>query len=502
MAIEKAPSTEKQDSPSASKDVVHLEAAGQQDEAEAERAEELERGGKSERKVKLKIDFFILPLLASIYFLAQMGRSDLGNAKVAGLDEDLNLTPDMYSNVAAIFYVGYLLFQLPGTLLLRKIGPANQFSAAMIGWGVVTVCTVKASAYGHMMAIRFLVGVTEAFIQGSILYLSFWYRYNELATRGAIIYSTSALAGSFNGILSYGVQRDLGGRNGWTAWQWIFFVEGLIPIIWAFAVLALLPSTPERVRFGFSEAEKKQIMTRSRASHNTGDGTIRPKLIIKLLLDPKFWMTTAINCGNHFCSNALQNFIPALLHESMGYTELQSQLMSVIVYAVTFVGILASCYTSDRLRLRGVVIMFDSALACVGLVLLLTITNNAGRFVAACITTAGVYPIVVICLTWTATNHPGYTYRASAAALINVFSQAVAIAGNKSYNDPPYYRKGLGASLGMVAMCGIVAGFLDWHLKRLNDKKRREQHTPEAEALRQMSIDEIGNKHPDFFFRY
>ena len=171
----------------------------------------------------------------------------------------------------------------------------------MIGWGVVTVCTVKATTYGHLMAIRFLVGVTEAFIQGSILYLSFWYRYTELATRGAIIYSTSALAGSFNGLLSYGVQKNLGGRNGWNAWKWIFFVEGLIPVIWAFVVLALLPTTPERVRLGFKEDEKKLIVRRSRASHNTGDGTIRPKLILKLLIDPKFWLTTAINCGNHFC---------------------------------------------------------------------------------------------------------------------------------------------------------------------------------------------------------
>lgn len=76
--------------------------------------------------VKLKTDLFILPLLASIYFLAQMGRSDLGNAKVAGLDDDLSLTPDMYSNVASIFIAGYLVFQLPGTLLLRQIGPSFQ----------------------------------------------------------------------------------------------------------------------------------------------------------------------------------------------------------------------------------------------------------------------------------------------------------------------------------------------------------------------------------------
>lgn len=82
-----------------------------------------------ERRVKLKTDLFILPLLSSIYFLAQMGRSDLGNAKVAGLDDDLGLTPDMYSSVASIFIVGYLIFQLPGTLLLRQIGPALQVMA-------------------------------------------------------------------------------------------------------------------------------------------------------------------------------------------------------------------------------------------------------------------------------------------------------------------------------------------------------------------------------------
>ncbi len=201
-------------------------------------------------------------------------------------------------------------------------------------------------------------------------------------------------------------------------------------------------------------------------------------------------------------SNALQNFIPALLNESMGFDDLQSQLMSVIVYAVTFVSIIASCYASDRIGMRGPVIVFDSALASLGLILLLTIANPAGRLVAACVTAGGAYPIVVLTLTWTATNHPGYTYRASAAALINVFSQAVAIAGNLSYNDPPMYRTGLGASLGMIAMSGAVAALLDWYLRRLNAIKRRDQHTPEAEALRQLSIDEIGNRHPDFFYTY
>ena len=105
--------------------MVHLETADPQQGRDGESID-TEQNAKSEGRVKLKTDLFVLPLLASIYFLAQMGRSDLGNAKVAGLDEDFGLTPDMYSNVASIFLVGYLLFQLPGTLLLRRIGPSIQ----------------------------------------------------------------------------------------------------------------------------------------------------------------------------------------------------------------------------------------------------------------------------------------------------------------------------------------------------------------------------------------
>lgn len=124
-SMDKPSSTGKSDSPSISRDVVHLESADPGLNGDGT-STETDEGGKTERIVRLKTDLFVLPLLASIYFLAQMGRSDLGNAKVAGLDEDFGLTPDMYSNVASIFIVGYLIFQLPGTLLLRRIGPSIQ----------------------------------------------------------------------------------------------------------------------------------------------------------------------------------------------------------------------------------------------------------------------------------------------------------------------------------------------------------------------------------------
>ncbi|CAI7650264.1 unnamed protein product [Penicillium manginii] len=83
-------------------------------------------------RVKLKLDLFILPLISIVYFFAQMGRSDLANAKVAGLSDELKLSPRDYSNAATILLVAYIVLQLPGTLLLKQIGSARQFAGAMI----------------------------------------------------------------------------------------------------------------------------------------------------------------------------------------------------------------------------------------------------------------------------------------------------------------------------------------------------------------------------------
>lgn len=104
----------------------------------------------ADRNLLWKLDLWILPLLSLVFFLASMasfpsnvvvgaqlltriqGRSDIANAKIAGLDESFNLSPSDYSNLASLFLVGYTIFQLPGTLLMKFIGPPNQFGGAMV----------------------------------------------------------------------------------------------------------------------------------------------------------------------------------------------------------------------------------------------------------------------------------------------------------------------------------------------------------------------------------
>lgn len=281
----------------------------------------------------------------------------------------------------------------------------------------------------------------------------------------------------------------------------IFFIEGLIPIGWALVIVVFLPPTPETVRFGFSAEEKEVLIQRSRAAHNTGESKIIPKLIPKLFIQPQFIMVVLIDCGAHFCTSSMSNFLPDILY-GLGYDEKEAQIMSVIVYACAFVALIVTGYLSDRFQQRGYAIATVSCIGILGYALLLGITNNTGRFVATCLVGMGTYPMIVLTLVWTATNNVGYTYRASAAACINVIAQCIAISGNQAYQDPPYYRKGLGISIAMITMSGVSALVLRVWLIRLNKKKVAERDGEEAARLRGCSVDEIGNKHPDFFFAY
>jgi MFS family permease len=83
-----------------------------------------------------------------------------------------------------------------------------------------------AKSYPTVVGLRVLVGAFEAFVNAAPLYLSLWYRRDELATRGAIFFATSAVAGSFNGIIAYGIGRNLNGAKGMAAWKWLFLIEG------------------------------------------------------------------------------------------------------------------------------------------------------------------------------------------------------------------------------------------------------------------------------------
>ncbi|KAJ5610281.1 major facilitator superfamily domain-containing protein [Penicillium lagena] len=136
-----------------------------------------------EKRLLLKQDLAIVPLLAGCFFFAYLDRTQIGNAKVMGMDADLNMSSSQYYNCLMMFFVGYMVFELPAALTLRYIPAPVVFGSSVVIFGVIACCIAACHSYAPIMVLRLLTGAFEAVVQTGNLYLAQWYYPNEVGTR-------------------------------------------------------------------------------------------------------------------------------------------------------------------------------------------------------------------------------------------------------------------------------------------------------------------------------
>lgn len=462
-----------------------------------------EHDKKVARRLKWKIDLWTMPLITVIYLLAAMDRSDIGNAQVAGMQKAINASPSEWGRIVSLFYVGFIIGQPVGVYTLRSMTPQIVLGSAVLIWGVMITCMTQVNTPAQAMGLRIVIGFCEGLDHAALLYLSLWYTPSELATRSGIFYSASSLAGAFNGLIAYGIVTNYQDKKPFAPWQWLFLVEGLLSISYGLVVLVLLPPVPEKLRFGFTEDEKRMAVIRTQQANNTPGAKIRWREVLPYLKSPMLYVYTLLLAGTQVSLASLSSFLPAIV-ASMGYSSVRAQLMTVPVYAVAFVSTLLFTYLSDRTAMRGPWLMFLSATSLVGLLILTTVHHgNATRYAGVCLAALGMYPSVMIIATWLAINTRNYTHRATGSAVTNILAQALTAGVVTTFNTPPLYLKGLHIVIAFVALMVPVALFGSAYVTWMNKGKRRalENNNPEVMALRVKSFEELGSDHPDFFYQ-
>lgn len=149
--------------------------------------------------------------------------TSIGNAKVAGMMEDLHLSSNDYSLALVIFFISYVVFQIPSNLILARTRPSIYVPTIMALWGAVTCCMGAVNNSQALLAVRFVLGVLEAgFAPGVMFILSSWYKKDEQAKRFTIFYSAAVLSGAFGGIIAGAITGSLDGSNGIAGWRWLF----------------------------------------------------------------------------------------------------------------------------------------------------------------------------------------------------------------------------------------------------------------------------------------
>merc|ERR1711939_1150747 len=219
-----------------------------------------------EKKLLLRIDMLIMPLVILVYLMNYIDRNNYAAARLQGLEKDLNLKGDQYQVGLSILFVAYVLMQVPSNLLLNYSGrPSWYLGFFTVAWGLVSALTSQVSTYGQIVACRFILGLVEApFFAGVLFYLSKWYSKKELSLRMAIFYSGSLISGAFGNLIAAGILSGLAGARGMSAWQWLYIIEGSITVLIGLTIVVILPDFPDT--WGALTPEMKRVANRRRRS--------------------------------------------------------------------------------------------------------------------------------------------------------------------------------------------------------------------------------------------
>ncbi|KIN02579.1 hypothetical protein OIDMADRAFT_102700 [Oidiodendron maius Zn] len=209
-----------------------------------------------ERRFLFKLDAAVLTFASLGYFIKYLDQSNINNAFVSGMKEDLNLYGNQLNYMTTAWTVGYVIGEIPSNILLTRVRPSIWIPACEVVWTVLTMCLSRCNTASQVYALRFLVGLAEsAFYPGMQYVIGSWYRKDELAKRSCIFHTSSAIGTMFSGYLMAAVYH-LEGKGGFRGWQWLFIIDGVISLPIAIAGFFMLPDVPEISRaWYFSKAE-------------------------------------------------------------------------------------------------------------------------------------------------------------------------------------------------------------------------------------------------------
>ncbi|KAL0061216.1 hypothetical protein AAF712_011975 [Marasmius tenuissimus] len=243
-----------------------------------------------ERTVWRKLDLFVLPTVAMFYFLSFLDRTNIANARVAGLQTDLKMSNKEYSIALTVTYIPYILAELPSNLVLKAVGPNLLLPTMLTLWGVVTTLQGVVKTYSGLLAARFFLGLLEGGVfPGLVLYLSYFYPRYKMNLRVSAFFAAASLSGAFSGILAYGIikMHGIGGRPGWS---WIFILEGLFTVVFGAMSFFILPRSVDRARF-LTHEEKRYVNAKLQEdSAHAEEKAFSWEEVVEAFKLPQLWM--------------------------------------------------------------------------------------------------------------------------------------------------------------------------------------------------------------------
>ncbi len=322
-----------------------------------------------ERAVLWKVGLRLLPFLFLLYVVNILDRVNVGFARLQMLPY-LGLEGDdgerVYALGASIFYLGYIAFEVPSNLILRRVGARAWVGRIMVSWGLVSAAMLFVRGRWDFYLLRFGLGVAEAgFYPGIILYLSHWFPARQRARAVALFMLASPSAGAVGNTLSGAVMQYLDGLGGLAGWQWLFLVEGLPSVLLGCCVWLYLEDRPEQA--GWLTPPERDWLTarlsREAKRREEHHGLNR----LSALAHRRVWLLVALYFTVAVGSNAFGFYLPTILNARFaGQAPLTIGLLAAVPNLAAVAGMVVIGTHSDRTGERRRHVAFSALLAAAG----------------------------------------------------------------------------------------------------------------------------------------
>jgi ACS family tartrate transporter-like MFS transporter len=330
----------------------------------------------------------LIPFLFLLYIVAYLDRINVSFAALQ-MNEALGFSPAVYGLGAGIFFISYVLFEVPSNLILHRVGVRPWIARIMITWGIASSAMMFVQGTTSFYVLRFLLGAAEAgFFPGIILYLTRWFPAEERARAIALFMTATALAGVFGGPIS-GMLLALDGVGGLGGWQWLFLLEGLPAVILGGAVLAWLPEGPADAKW-LEPDERAAIISRLEAEERSTAASAHGAFG-QALRSGRLWALAFLYFSIIITFYGVSFWLPQILQQLSGLGDLTVAFLSALPYVVAAIGMVYVARLSDRTGKRAQYIAVCAIIGAAGFLATAAVTSPVPSMLALSLTALGVW---------------------------------------------------------------------------------------------------------------
>ncbi|KAL5121951.1 hypothetical protein ACEQ8H_000167 [Pleosporales sp. CAS-2024a] len=450
-----------------------------------------------------KLDIKLIPWLSFLYLISFLDRTNIGNAKLDGLQKDLHMTNSQYNLSLTIFFISYSVFEPLTNVLLKKLRPSVFLPIIMVLWGICMTCMGLVHNWAGLMTARWWLGVAEAgLFPGVNYYLSCWYKRSEFGIRAAIFFSAAALAGSFGGLLAAAIARmkGVGGKPGWA---WIFILEGLATILVGIASYWMVHDFPAEATF-LTPDDRARVLRRLRDDQQASAAheSFKMKYFWQSVKDWKTLMFSIVYMGADGSLYAFSLFLPTII-SGLGYTSTRANLLSVPPYAAAAIVTILIGWLADRTQQRGLCNIGVSILGMVGFSMLLGSSKPSVQYAGTFLGAMGIYPCIANTVTWASNNVEGVYKRGVTLGFVIGWGNLNGVVSSNIYRakDKPQFFLGHGVVLAYLTVF-LFGGSIITRLMLASENKKRLNGKRDAwsQGRDEHEVAEMGDKRPDFLY--